>query len=142
MTGWPIVSSTSSQASPQSSCWQISSVSTLDDFGQECTPETYRHRIIFMSMMKELEVNNKLYRSDDLYTQRLSDCAARFRPGHRISSVHIWRKTRKTKNKQAVILIKKLCVFFQNKRIWSPSCSWHRDPSSRAPSHRRRKRRH
>ena len=28
--------------------------STVDDTGQECTPVTYRHRIIFMSMMKLL----------------------------------------------------------------------------------------
>ena len=27
--------------------------STVDDFGQECTPETYCHRIIFTSSMKE-----------------------------------------------------------------------------------------
>ena len=32
---------------------------TVDDIAQKCSRATYRHHIIFMSMMKELEVNNK-----------------------------------------------------------------------------------
>ena len=37
--------------------------STVNNFDQECIPETYSHRIIFMSMMKELEANNKLHKA-------------------------------------------------------------------------------
>ena len=43
------------------------------------------HRIIFMSMMTEWEVNGKWHKDDDTFrqsAQELSDCAAGFRPGH------------------------------------------------------------
>ena len=59
--------------------------STVDDFVQECTPEMYFHRIIFMSMMKDLKENDKLDKHDDLYiqtAQELSDNTARSWPGY------------------------------------------------------------
>ena len=66
--------------SPPSICWQRSSNTsrrTVDDFDQECTPEKYPHRFIFMNIMEELEVSNKS-RKNDVYTrntQELSDHA-------------------------------------------------------------------
>ena len=55
----------------------------VDDIGQECTPDTYHHRIIFMSM-----VMDKIHRNDkaNLHNaQRPCDFAARFRPGYWVS---------------------------------------------------------
>ena len=59
--------------------------STLDDLGQECVPETYLHRIIFMAMMSELEVTNKPHNNVELCIQHahgLCDHVARFRLGY------------------------------------------------------------
>ena len=54
--------------------------STCDDIGQECTPETYPLRIIFMGMLTD-----KLHRNDGANAanaQRPGDVAAHFRPGY------------------------------------------------------------
>ena len=53
--------------------------STLNDIGQECIPVTYRHRIIYMEMMNELEVTDMPCKNDDLRIQHAQD---ERRPGH------------------------------------------------------------
>ena len=83
MTDSSMASSTLSQDSHPSSCWQRSGTSTtVDDFDEECTPETDAHRIIFMIMMRELEELDKSYKNNNMHTQELSDSAARFLPGY------------------------------------------------------------
>ena len=52
-----------------------------DDFGQECTLETYLHHIIFIGMKNELEVTDMPHKNDDQNAQEPSDFAARFWPG-------------------------------------------------------------
>ena len=55
---------------------------TRDVIGQECTPETYPHRIFFTGMFKD-----KLHRNDEANLQNaqgLRDFAAHFRPGYRV----------------------------------------------------------
>ena len=59
--------------------------STLDDLGQECVPETYFHRIIFMAMMDEADVTDKPQKNDNLriqQTQEVRDWTARFQPSY------------------------------------------------------------
>ena len=84
MTDFSIASSTSIFTSAQVLATMKHYVSsTVDDIRQESTPETYFHRIIFTSMMKEFEVNDNVHKDDDLHSessQELGDCATRFRP--------------------------------------------------------------
>ena len=58
--------------------------STVDDYCQECTLETYTYRIIHVHEHEELEVDNKLHKDDDSHTQNaqeLRDYASRCGPG-------------------------------------------------------------
>ena len=64
----------------------VQHVSSTDDaiFFKECTPKTYRHRIIFMGMMNELAVTDMPHRSDEPNHQNAtitSDHAVCYRPG-------------------------------------------------------------
>ena len=51
--------------------WYVSS--TLDELGQECVLETFTHRIIFMAMMNELELIDKLHKNDDVRIQQVQE---------------------------------------------------------------------
>ena len=53
--------------------------STRDDVGQECTPQTYPHCIIFTYMVTDKLHRNEANLQND---QRLYDFAARLRPGY------------------------------------------------------------
>ena len=80
MTDFSIASSTSTFTSAQVLATMKHYVSsTVDDIRQGSTPETYFHCIIFISMMKEFEVNDNVHKDDDLHTQSASPRAWRLR---------------------------------------------------------------
>ena len=52
----------------------------FDNIDQKCTPEKFSHRIIFLSMKEEWEVDQKLHKIDDLHTQNAQELGRKLRP--------------------------------------------------------------
>ena len=79
----------------------------------------YLLRVIFVSMMKEMKVEDKLHENDNLYSQnaqQLSHCAALFRPGCWMFVGPKSENTRNAAKHRTDIRINKLYGFFTNRQ--------------------------
>ena len=131
--------------------------STLDDLGQECVPETYFHRIIFMAMMDDVDVTDMPQKNDDLriqQTQKVRDWTARFQPSCRIfvgsrsendlelRQVGDQRSEREMVGKRASQILLLLQKKNKQTRIRTHRRSWHHDSRARNLQTEKGKRKH
>ena len=113
------VSSNAISTSIQDSLASSRVSSTVDDFCQECTLETYTYRIIHVHEHEELEVDNKLHKDDDIaYPERPGAARLRFTLRARLLDIRrpsfkLYAKGNTTESRTD-IGSKKLCGFLSD----------------------------